>query len=736
MKNLKVRSKLVVSYVILIVLFLISTAISLTNINSIQTQFTKFISSPFAVRAASLRMKVNYESVQKSIFEAIIRKDEAGIRKCIDSANNSAKVLREDFAIVNERFLGDRSYVDNINALLKDLGEIRTEILDLASKNRSEEAIALMDSKYIPRIIEVYNNLDPIIEFATTNGNKISATITSIASLMRILAIVFGISIVALSIVLCIYTSNSITKPLNQVKKAVEDIAKGNMNTNITYSSKDEIGQLASSTKVVCSTISTFVTNVGSLVNDFEKGNIDARINEASLEGEYKNLAKGINSMCGSLIDENLMIIDAFAELGAGNFNTTLKPLPGQKAVSNEKFEASKKNITKLSEDLTGLITNASNGKLDVKVNSNAYDGGWKKITEGLNNLILTIDTPIQELNSALKELSKGNFNVQISGNHKGEFAEMMTSMDTMVKTTASYINEITTTLASIAHGDLRSSISREYVGQFNLIKESINNINKTLNETISELKTSADNILLGARQISEASIDLANGVSHQAGSIEELNSSISSINEQAFENAQKTKEASDISKRSINSAENGNKEMAQMLNSMNGIRESSHDISKIIKVINDISFQTNLLALNAAVEAARAGEAGKGFSVVAEEVRTLAGRSQEAAKETEALISETISKINVGTDNAKLTSEALNAIITDINSISEIIVAIDTSSSAQTEGIAKITAGINQISEVVQNNSANSEESAAAAEELSSQSEVLTELISNFKTK
>ncbi len=734
MKNLNVRPKLFVSYAILVILFVVSTVVTLINMNSAQSQFSKFIYSPFEVRAASLRLKLRYEEIQKYIFESIIRTDKDSLERCINDVNNAANVLRDDFAIIEERFDGDRQLVENIKGLLTDMNDIRNEILSLASQNRNDEAIKLNDEEYIPKILEVYKNLDPIIEHATDNGSTLSKDISRIVAYMIFISILSCVLIVILSIILGVYISRLITRPLIQVKNAVEDIANGNMNTNVSYDSRDEIGQLTKSTKRVCATISTFVNDVGNLVSDFEKGNIDARIEDNRFDGDYKALAQGINSMCGSLIDENLMIVEAFGELGSGNFNANLKQLPGQKAVFNEKFEASKKNINELNADLTKLIDSALIGKLDVKVNSDAYIGGWKEITEGLNNLLLAVNKPIQDANSILSQLSKGHFDVDFNNNYKGEFSEMMSSMEIMVKAIGSYINEITDILEAIAKGDLRNSISREYVGQFDSIKKSINNINKTLNITINDLKTSADNVLVGAKQISESSMDLASGASNQASAIEELNASITIINEQSIENTQRTKKANELSIRSISSAENGNKEMISMLNSMDDIKKSSHDVSKIIKVIDDIAFQTNLLALNAAVEAARAGEAGKGFSVVAEEVRTLAARSQAAAKETETLINETINKINSGTETATLTSEALKAIVDDINSISEIIIAVDTASNEQTEGISQITTGINQISEVVQNNSSTSEESAAAAQELNSQSEVLAGMVSNFK--
>ena len=299
-----------------------------------------------------------------------------------------------------------------------------------------------------------------------------------------------------------------------------------------------------------------------------------------------------------------------------------------------------------------------------------------------------------------------------------------------------SYMEEITQILEAVANGNLTQTITREYLGDFAPIKNSVNSIVTRLNETVKEIGQVANNVGGGSSQLSSTSMHLADGTSNQMLAVQEMSDAVDIVDAQAKDNSTNAKKASELAALSRTNATTGNTEMQHLLQTMERISDSSDKISQIIKTIEGIAFQTNLLALNAAVEAARAGEMGRGFSVVAEEVRTLAARSAKAAKETTALIEESINNVKDGTQAANDTATSLNKIVQNVTDVSLVIDHIFESSDKQTSALGIIHHDLKQIGDVAQSSASTSEETAAAAEELDSQVTILNEKISFFNTK
>ena len=344
------------------------------------------------------------------------------------------------------------------------------------------------------------------------------------------------------------------------------------------------------------------------------------------------------------------------------------------------------------------------------------------------------VSRPISQLTDAAKKLAAGALNIEIdyySKDEVGTLAEMFREMSGSMK---AVIKDIGQQLGAMSNGDFTVAPRAEYTGDYVSIKNALINIRESLSNTLNEINLSADQVFSGSAQVSDSAQTFSEGAADQAGSIDELAAAINEISYQVRETAANMEAARRLTAKAGEQVAVSNRQMEEMLLAMGEIGAKTEQIRAINNTIEEIAFQTNILALNAAVEAAHAGEFGKGFAVVAGEVRRLAGKSTDAAKRTSDLIDGTVQAVEKGRKIANITAESLHNVVESTNEVLNTVDKIDEAAQHQAGSIVQVTQEIDQISYVVQNNSATSEESAAASEELSGQAQMLKELVGRFK--
>lgn len=693
--NLKIRVKLLIGFIIVAIIAGIMGVIGITSMLSIDEK-DKIMYERMTVGIAELaNFNEAFANISVYMRDAINADTQDEIKKNLDLITEARAGVQTSIDIADKTTLTQegRVLIEKIVAARKVYIPYIDKIAELAGADKDDEALNLLYSNEMVEATKTEQSLcNELADLKEVLAKEMSVENAAAANSSVVMMIIICVIGVLAAILLGLFLSSTICKPLGKIVKAADNLALGSVDVDVNINTNDEVGVLSKSVEKIVKSIKELVAEADMLSRAAVEGRLNTRGNVGRFSGGYKDIIQGVNDTLDAVIGPLNGAADYIDKISRGD-------IPKKITNSyNGDFNILKNNLNTCIDAVNALVADANmlsaaavEGRLSTRADVTKHYGDFRKIVQGVNDTLDSVIGPVKDATAILAEMAKGNLNVSVDGDYKGDHA---------------------------------------------LIKNALNNTIATLNDVLNEINTASEQVAAGSVQVSDSSQALSQGSTEQASSIEELTASISEITQQTRKNAANANQANDLAVNAKDNAVQGNKQMQEMLKAMEEINESSVNISKIIKTIDDIAFQTNILALNAAVEAARAGQHGKGFAVVAEEVRNLAAKSANAAKETTALIEGSIKKAEVGTKIAQDTAEALGKIVDGISKAANLVGDIAVASNEQAAGITQVNQGIEQVSDVVQSNSATAEQSASASEELSSQADILKDMVAKFTLK
>lgn len=517
--------------------------------------------------------------------------------------------------------------------------------------------------------------------------DKVGPQIQQVNEMLIMLSMTVSSIIVLISIVMAAVIPRSIAAGLKGIESRLTEITDtGDFSIRADANRQDEIGVMAESVNHMLSNTQTAISEANHVVQAIAKGDFAQRVT-TDFKGDLNDLKEGVNASAESV---------AFT-------------------------------MGELKKVMQGLYEGDFSVRMDNRVEA--------AFREMVDKAMVATSSVISDISDVMDAMNEGQFDRQVSAEARGELLQMKTAINGSMGRLKVAMDVIAKVVLAQAEGDLTQNCQGDFKGELDTLTKAINQSVAKLSQIVSQAVDASGIVSTAASEVSQGATDLSQRVQEQAAALEQTSATMDEMNSAVQANTDNAVQAARLATDVQTKSSQGSEVMRQTIEAMQMIQESSHKIADIVTLIDGIAFQTNLLALNAAVEAARAGEHGRGFAVVAGEVRSLAQKSAEAAKDIKNLIEESVNRINQGTELASQSGEVLGEINQSIESVTQMVDQIAKASEEQANGVGQVHQAISQIDQVTQQNAALVEETTAAAESMSDQANVLSQDMSYFKT-
>ncbi|RXF02529.1 methyl-accepting chemotaxis protein [Pseudoalteromonas sp. PS5] len=525
---------------------------------------------------------------------------------------------------------------------------------------------------------------------------------------------------------------SSINSTMSGIVHVMTNIEQGNFKEKVTVPAKGKLAQLKDAVNNSVQSLSSAIDGISNIMSAMKQGDFSVQL-DAPLAGQLDTLKQDINSSMANLDKVMKEIGTVMAGVSNGDFKRQVNvAATGQLAQLKDDINASITSVDVAISEISTVMMAISHGRFDRTIQS-GMSGQLDNLKTDINRSVNNLNQVVEELGSVMGAMSEGDFSQKIALPLQGQLQQLKDDVNDSTQQISDAITEVSSVLANIAKGDLSNKVEGDYLGVFAALQHDTNTTIQKLTSVIEGIQTAANYVAQSAGEIAASNTEISQRTEEQAANLEEASASTGNMLDELTKVSNQSGDAVTLARNAENIAKEGGSLSSQTVAAINEVNKASKDINEIVSVIDGLAFQTNLLALNAAVEAARAGENGRGFAVVANEVRELAGRSAASAKQIKEIIANSNQKVEQGTELANDSGEKLEQIVGAVSDVNHNIIKINESTSMQQQAIKEVDLVVQRLTDLIQENSAITEETMAAARQMAEQAHEMRTQLSYF---